>query len=281
MITLLSLLLSLFPSMRSAPQAVPPSPEYTIQAIRFGILPKVRITTLMPLAKDPSETFDIGVIVWLIRGGGKTILFDTGYHRQSPGFEQWNTQDYVRPDEAVKLAGIQPDDISDIVISHVHWDHMGSIDLFPKANLWIQKDEYNYYTGAAWQPGGKRGAQKEDVMELVKRNMDGKVRLIDGDDREIFPGIRAYTGARHTYASQYIRIEGHPTYVLASDNCYLYRNMEEKSPIATFDVTDRAANVAALDRMIKLAGDKDHVVPGHDLLQFKKFSTEGRIAKIK
>jgi hypothetical protein len=57
--------------------------------------------------------------------------------------------------------------------------------------------------------------------------------------------------------------------------------MEEKSPIATFDRTDYAANVAAIDRMVKLAGDVDHVVPGHDLLQFKKFPTEGRIAKIK
>ena len=53
---------------------------------------------------DPNEKFDIGVIVWLIRGGGKNILFDTGYYRKSPGFEQWNTQDFVRPDEAVKLA---------------------------------------------------------------------------------------------------------------------------------------------------------------------------------
>jgi len=281
MATILALLLSLFPAIASAPQAAPPTPEYTIQAIRFGTLPNVRITTLMPLAKDPTEKLDIAVVVWLIRGGGKTILFDSGYHRQSPGFEQWNTQDYVRPDEAVKLAGVQPDDITDLIISHVHWDHMGSIDLFPKATLWIQKDEYNYYSSAAYQPGGKPAAQQEDIMELVRRNVNKQVRLIDGDDREIFPGIRAYTGARHTYASQYIRIEGHPTYVLASDNCYLYRNMEEKSPIATFDPLDRVANVAAIARMVKLAGDMDHVVPGHDMLQFKKFPTAGRVAKIK
>jgi glyoxylase-like metal-dependent hydrolase (beta-lactamase superfamily II) len=285
MSTILALLLSLFPSLSPVvPKQTepPPAPEYTIQAIRFGTLPQVRLGVLMPLAKDPAEKLDIAVVVWLIRGGGKTILFDTGYHRQNPGFStRWNTTDYVRPDEAVKLAGIQPDDITDIIISHVHWDHMGSIDLFPKATLWIQKDEYNYYTSAAWQPGGKKGAEKEDIMELVKRNLDGKVVLIDGDNREIFPGITAYTGGRHTYASQYIRVQGHPSYVLASDNCYLYRNIDEMSPIATFDVTDRATNVAALKRMVMLAGDKEHVVPGHDMLQFQRFPTEGRIAKIK
>ena len=57
--------------------------------------------------------------------------------------------------------------------------------------------------------------------------------LIDGDDREILPGIHVYTGARHTYASQYIKVDGKPTFVLASDNVYLYRNIDTKAPIAT------------------------------------------------
>src|SRR5262249_53997606 len=159
----------------------------------------------------------------------------------------------------------------------------------------IQKDEYNYYMGAAYQPGGKRGAELEDLMELLRRNVScapaqgggnrganapkppecGNVVLIDGDDREIIPGIHVYTGARHTYASQYIKIDGAPTFVLASDNVYLYRNIDTKAPIATFDPTDRYANVAAFDRMIRLAGAKERVLPGHDMLVFSRFPTNG------
>ena len=60
---------------------------------------------------------------------------------------------------------------------------------------------YEYYTGMAWQEGGKRGAELEDPLNLVRLNVARKVRLIDGDDREILPGIRVYTGARHTFAS--------------------------------------------------------------------------------
>jgi glyoxylase-like metal-dependent hydrolase (beta-lactamase superfamily II) len=258
------------------------TPEYSIEAIRFGTLPKVRATVLLPVGAKPDEQFDIAVVIWLIRGTGRNILFDTGYHRQTPGFsERWNTQDYVRPDEAVKLAGVQPGDITDIIVSHVHWDHMGSLDLFPNATIWIQKDEYQYYTGPAFQPGGRRGGELEDLLELVKRNAAGKVRLVDGDDREIMPGIRVYTGARHTYASQYVRVAGNPTFVLASDNCYLYRNLDTNSPIATFDPVDRAANVASFARMISLAGAKERVIPGHDMLQFERFPTKGRIARIK
>lgn len=256
------------------------TPEYTIQAIRFGTIPEFRTSGLV-VGAAADEKLDIATIIWLIRGNGKTILFDSGYHRQTPGFDRFKTTDFIRPDEAVKLAGVQPDEVTDVIVSHIHWDHMGGIDLFPKAMIWIQKDEYQYYMGSAYQPGGKRGGELEDLTELLQRNVAGKVTLIDGDDREILPGIRVYTGARHTYASQYIRIAGSQTFVLASDNCYLYRNIDTKAPIATFDVTDRFANVASFDRMIRLAGAKERVLPGHDMLVFQRFPTQGRIAKIK
>jgi glyoxylase-like metal-dependent hydrolase (beta-lactamase superfamily II) len=226
---------------------------------------------------------DIAMVVWLIRGGGHTILFDSGFHRDT-FLKYFPMKDYLRPDEAVKLAGVQPEEVTDIVISHAHWDHMGGIDLFPKANVWIQKAEYRYYTMEAWQPGGNHGGiDPEDVKQLLQLNTEGRLRLVDGDNVEIFPGIRAYTGSRHTYASQYLRVEGNPPFVLASDNCYLYLNLSSHLASATFSDADHAANIAAQSRMIELAGSADRVVPGHDALQFQKFPTsaDGRIAKIK
>jgi glyoxylase-like metal-dependent hydrolase (beta-lactamase superfamily II) len=191
-------------------------------------------------------------------------------------------KDYLRPDQAVETAGVKPDEVTDIVISHAHWDHMGGIDLFPKANIWIQKDEYRYYTMDAWQPGGDHGGiDPEDARELVKLNTEGRIHLVDGDNVEIFPGIRAYTGARHTYASQYMLVEGKPNFVLASDNACLYRSLIELKPSATFSTADFEGSIAAQKRMIELAGSVDRVVPGHDALQFKKFKTEGRITQIR
>ena len=154
--------------------------------------------------------------------------------------------------------------------------------MFPKATVWIQKEEFRYYTGEAWQPGGTHsGIDPEDVGQLVRLNTEGRLHLVDGDDVEILPGIRVYTGARHTFASQYLRVEGNPPFVLASDNCYLYRNLQEHKASATFTVTDQPANIRNQARMIELAGSPDRVVPGHDLLQFQKFPTQGRIANIR
>jgi glyoxylase-like metal-dependent hydrolase (beta-lactamase superfamily II) len=255
-------------------------PEYSIQAIRYATSPGFPVSELV-IGAPKDEKVDIAMVVWLIRGGGRNILFDSGFHRDS-WLKYFPMNDLARPDEAVRSAGVNPDEITDVVISHAHWDHMGGIDLFPKATVWIQKEEFRYYTRDAWQAGGQHGGiDAEDVKELVRLNTEGRVRLVDGDNVEIFPGIRAYTGARHTYASQYLRVEGKPTFVLASDNCYLYRNLAEHKASGTFSEADQPANIRNQARMIDLAGSPDRVIPGHDPLQFQKFPTEGRVARIK
>ena len=256
------------------------TPEYSIEAIRYSTSPDVPVAELV-VNGPKDQKVDIAMVVWLIRGGGHTILFDSGFHRDT-FTKEFPMKDYLRPDEAVKTAGVKPEDVTDIVISHAHWDHMGGIDLFPKATVWIQRDEYRYYTGDAWQKGGNHGGiDPDDVQMLVKLNTEHRVRFVDGDDVEIFPGIRAYTGSRHTYASQYLCVAGNPTYVLASDNAYFYLNLSAHLASATFGDADHAANIAQQKRMIELAGSPDRVVPGHDILQFQKFPTAGRVAKIK
>jgi glyoxylase-like metal-dependent hydrolase (beta-lactamase superfamily II) len=256
------------------------TPEYSIQAIRYATSPNVPVSELV-VGGPKDEKVDLAMVVWLIQGGGHTILFDSGFHRDT-FLKEFSMKDYLRPDEAVKTAGVEPEAVTDIVISHAHWDHMGGIDLFPKAQVWIQKEEFRYYTGEAWQPGGDHGGiDPGDVKQLVQLNTEGRLHLIDGDNVEIFPGIRAYTGSRHTYASQYIRVAGTPPFVLASDNVYLYRNLSSHLASATFSDADHAANIANQARMIELAGSVDRVVPGHEGLQFERFPTVGRVAKIK
>jgi glyoxylase-like metal-dependent hydrolase (beta-lactamase superfamily II) len=255
------------------------TPRYSIQAIRFANSPNDSVAEMV-IGAPKDDRVDSVYAIWLIRGGGRNILFDSGFHR-ARWFKEWTIEDYLSPDAAVRLAGVSPEEITDIVISHAHWDHLGGIDLFPKAAVWIQKDEFAYYTGPAWQPGGDHdGIDPEDVQELVKLNTEGRLRLVDGDDVELFPGIRAYTGGRHTYASQYLRVAGSPVFVLASDNVYLYRNLAEHKPSATFREADYPANLKAQERMLEMAGSAERVIPGHDALQFKKFPTEGRVARI-
>jgi glyoxylase-like metal-dependent hydrolase (beta-lactamase superfamily II) len=257
------------------------APAYSIQALRYATIPGFPVSELV-MGAPKNEKLDIAMVIWLIRGGGHNILFDSGFHREK-WFKEYTLTDFLRPDELVKSAGVPPSEITDVIISHAHWDHLGGIDLFPKAIIWIQKDEFRYYTGDAWQAGGNHGGiDPEDVEELVRLNTEGRLRLVDGDVQEILPGIRAFTGARHTYASQYLRVDTNGTpFIFASDNCYLYRNLTDHAASATFSDADHAANIAAQARMIDLAGSADRVVPGHDPAQFQRYPTKGRIAKIR
>jgi glyoxylase-like metal-dependent hydrolase (beta-lactamase superfamily II) len=255
------------------------SPTYTIDAIRYATIRDFAMSGLV-MGAPRDARMDIAMVLWLMRGDNRAILFDSGFHREK-WMSQFKVDEFMSPDAAVRLAGVEPAAVTDIVVSHAHWDHMGGIDLFPNATIWIQRQEYEYYTGTAWQPGGRKGGfDPEDVQELVRRNLAGKVRLVDGDDREILPGIRAFTGSRHTFASQYIRVAGVRPFVLASDNCYLYENLRSRRASATFEPSDQPGNIAAQQRMIDLAGDIERVIPGHDPDQFRRYAAQGRVARI-
>ncbi len=241
--------------------------QYEVYAIRYAVIPDFPVSGLIADA-DKTRKIDIAMMVWLIRGNGRNILVDTGFYRPQ-FFKNWKVNDFVRPDQAVAKL-LKSDVVTDVILTHAHWDHADGTDLFPRAQVWIQKDEYTYYTGEAWQPDGKHGGiEPEDVKELVRANLVGRLHLVDGD-QEIAPGIRLYIGGKHTWQSQYVSVATRSgTVVLASDNMYLYENLDKHVPIAqTFD---RDSNLRAQDRMKTIAGKPELIIPGHDPAVMTRF----------
>jgi glyoxylase-like metal-dependent hydrolase (beta-lactamase superfamily II) len=244
--------------------------SYDAFAIRFGILPAFSVAGLVAGA-DRARTLDIPVMVWLLEGSnGRQVLVDSGFYRQK-FLDQWKPRDFRSPAGAVAAAGVAPEAITDIIISHAHWDHVDGVDLFPKATVWIQREEYRYYTGEAWQQRNTHGGiDGDDMQALLKINLEGRLRFVEGDDQEIIPGIRCYIGGKHTRESQFVSVKtGAGTAVFTSDNVYLYENLEKHVPIAA--TLDAASNLKAQDRVRTLASDPRLIVPGHDPLVFERF----------
>ena len=261
-------------------QQIQHSVTYEIYALSYGTYPGFPVSALIAGA-DKNRKIDLQMMIWLLKGSnGKKILVDTGCYRDTIA-QFKGIKNFIKPSDTLVKVGLSANDITDIIVSHMHWDHADGIDLFPNAKIWIQKEEYDYYTGAAWQPGGKHGGiEPDDVLTLVRLNTQQKVNLIDGDDREIIDGIRVYTGGRHTFASQYIGVRtDNGTAVIASDNMYLYENLEKHAPIAqTFDAD---SNIKAQDRMRQIASRADLIIPGHDPEVFVKFPKPGNgVARI-
>jgi glyoxylase-like metal-dependent hydrolase (beta-lactamase superfamily II) len=285
LIRLLVLAAVVFAAVGFIPSRVPPVQNpgpttYEVYAISYAEYPNFPISGLLAGA-DKNRKIDLQMMIWLIKGpGGKNILVDTGCSRDKY-VKGIGLKNYIKPSDTLAKLGMSAADITDVIISHMHWDHADGIDLFPNATIWIQKDEYTYYTGAAWQPGGKPGGiDPDDVLTLVKLNTEHKVNLVDGDDQQILDGIRVYTGGRHTFASQYVGVRTTSgTIVIASDNMYLYENLDKHVPIAqTFDAE---SNLKAQDRMKQIASRPDLIVPGHDPDVFVRFPKPGNgVARI-
>jgi glyoxylase-like metal-dependent hydrolase (beta-lactamase superfamily II) len=249
------------------------TPVYEVFAIRYASIPDFPVNALIAGA-DPARKLSIAMTIWVIRGNGRVILVDSGFYRPQ-FFKQFKVDGFLKPSDAVAQSGITPaikaEDVTDVVITHMHWDHADGMDLFPNARIWLQKDEYTYYTGEAWQqPRTHGGIDPDDVLAAVKLNLAGRVRLVNGDAQEIFPGITCYTGGKHTFQSQYVGVNTRAgTVILASDNMYLYENLEKHAPIA--QTLDAASNLRAQDRMKQLAASPRLIVPGHDPAVFEKF----------
>jgi glyoxylase-like metal-dependent hydrolase (beta-lactamase superfamily II) len=258
--------------MAAVQTAAPPAAPVTYEAfaVRFGILPAFPVSGLVAGA-DRERTIDIPVMVWLLRGSdGRIVLIDSGFYREK-FLAQWKPRDFRTPAAAVQAAGVAPEAVTDVIISHAHWDHVDGADLFPKATIWIQREEYRYYTGEAWQARNTHGGiDADDMAALLKINTQGRLRFVEGDDQEVLPGIRAYTGGRHTWASQFVSVRTVAgTAVFTSDNVYLYENLEKHAAIA--QTLDAASNLKAQDRVRTLASNPRLIVPGHDPAVFERF----------
>jgi glyoxylase-like metal-dependent hydrolase (beta-lactamase superfamily II) len=274
-LTLLTAATFLLPMSLSV--ATSSSSPYEAYAIRYATIPGFPVRGLIAGA-DSARRLDIAMMVWLLRDGQRTVLVDAGFHHER-FVERWKPRDFVTPAAAVERFGVSPQDVTDIIVTHVHWDHADGLELFPRATVWIQKAEYDHHVAADGSPRDR--AIEPEVSTVLKRlKDDGRLRLVDGDAKEILPGIVVYTGGKHTFESQYVAAAtAAGTVVIASDNAYLYENFDRRVPIA--QTLDTASNLRAQERMRTIATEARLIVPGHDPAVFERFPRPGNgVARI-
>jgi len=205
---------------------------------------------------------------WLVRGHGRNVLVDAGFQRADL-IERWKPADYMTPDAAVTSAGVRPADVTDIIVTHVHWDHLDGVRAFPNAKVWIQKEEYVHHVDSSGNPLD-RAIDAPNALMLASLRREGRLELVDGDAQQIIPGITVYIGGKHTFQSQYVAARlSTGTAVFASDNAYLYENFDRRVPIA--QTLDSASNLRAQERMRAIASSPRLLIPGHDPSVFDRF----------
>ena len=161
------------------------------------------------------------------------------------------------------MLGVEAQAVRDVVITHLHYDHVGNFELFPAATFHLQDEELAYATGRHMARPVFSGAfDVEDVVGMVRNVYRGRVRFHDGD-AELFPGVSVHLIGGHTKGLQVVRIATRRGWlVLASDASHFYANMEQARPFPiVYSVADM---VEGYDRLRQLAQSPAHIIPGHD-----------------
>lgn len=210
--------------------------------------------------------------VWVLRQGNKTILVDTGYDEAEAA--QRGRPILMDPREALKPLGIQPEAVTDVIVTHLHYDHAGGLHMFPNATLHMQTAEMAFATGPCMCHDTLRAPFSADhICEAVKRLYSGKIRFYDGE-AEIAEGLSVHCIGGHSRGLQCVRVKTQAGWlVLASDAAHYYENFMARKPFPI--VVDLQNMLDGFDTLNRLASEPQLIIPGHDPLVCSMFPQYG------
>ncbi|WP_425041055.1 N-acyl homoserine lactonase family protein [Primorskyibacter sp. S187A] len=199
--------------------------------------------------------------IWVLRNGSQTILVDTGYDTEEATARDRPIQ--LDPRDALRPFDIRPDDVTDVIVTHLHYDHAGGLRLFPNAHLHLQTAEMAYATGPCMCHDTLRMPfTAGHVCEAVTRLYAGKLTFYDGDG-EIAEGVSVHCIGGHSRGLQAVRVRTQAGWlVLASDAAHYYENLWLKKPFPI--VVDLQDMLDGYGRLERLASTRALIVPGHD-----------------
>jgi glyoxylase-like metal-dependent hydrolase (beta-lactamase superfamily II) len=249
-------------------------PSYEVLAIRYATHTNRLVSENFLKPGGPDALMPIDYFVWAIRGRVHTsrpgvIVIDTGMSNDAASRRPGRTV-LTTVDRALANAGIDPAQVEDVVITHMHYDHAGRLDLFPNATVHLQDREMAFCTGRSMGHDALRWAVDVDnVVDAVRCVHAGRLRFHAGT-AEIAPGITVHLIGGHTDGLQVVRV---PTdrgwVVLASDATHLWSNIRTRNPFPI--VADLTRMLEGYAEVESLADGPDHIIPGHDPLVRTRF----------
>jgi glyoxylase-like metal-dependent hydrolase (beta-lactamase superfamily II) len=243
-------------------------PQYEVLTLRYATLAERTAHQNFTLLDMHDGPMPLDFYVWAIRGAGRTIVVDTGF---SLATAQKRKRMLLRtPADALSQVGIDAATVSDVVITHLDWDHSGNTASFPQAVFHVQDGEMAFATGRnITHKIFRRRAEVDDVLAMVRLLYDGRLRFHNGIGT-IAPGVEVHLLGGHTGGLQIVRVHtARGWVVLASDAAHYWINLTEDNPFpGLLDLGKVLDGFRALGR---LADGPEHIIPGHDPLVLSRF----------
>lgn len=239
-------------------------PAYEVLALRYATSGpgRVRHENFVGRADPHDAPMPLDYFVWAIRGEGRTIVVDTGFGHDAAA--RRGRALLRHPADALREAGIDPGEVADVIITHLHYDHAGSLDAFPKARFHIQEAEMAFATGRpVCHACIRQPFDVDNVVEAVRLLYGGRLVFHDGTGT-VAPGISVHRVGGHTGGLQVVRVAtARGPLVLASDAFHFTENRRQRNPFPiVWHVGEMLDGYLRCEELA--GGDESLLVPGHD-----------------
>jgi glyoxylase-like metal-dependent hydrolase (beta-lactamase superfamily II) len=242
-------------------------PSYEVFAIKYATREARRRDHFV--GGDPHDApMPMDYFVWLVRNEQCSFVVDTGFTAEMAARRK---RTFLRsPRDGLALLGVKADAVKDVILTHLHYDHVGTFHDFPNAQFHLQDDEMSYATGRHMRHQRfNHGYEVEDVVGMVRLVFKNRVTFYRGE-AELAPGLSVHRIGGHTAGMQSVRVMTKRGWVvLASDASHYYEHMETGRCFpTTFHLGEVMDGYATLRR---LADSPMHIIPGHDPLVMERY----------
>jgi glyoxylase-like metal-dependent hydrolase (beta-lactamase superfamily II) len=247
-------------------------PTYEAFAIRYARRDARRHEHF--IGGDPHDApMPMDYFVWLIRNEERTIVVDTGFTAEMAA--QRKREHLRAPKAGLALLGVDVAEVREVVITHMHYDHVGTFFDFPKARFHVQDEEMRFVTGRHMRHSRfAHSVEVEDVVGMVRMLFKGRVVFHNGT-AELAPGVTLHHIGGHTPGMQSVRVHTKRGWVvLASDAAHYYEHMEKgRCFTSMYNLGDA---LEGYDTLRRLAASPQHIIPGHDPLVMARYPAVSR-----
>ena len=236
-------------------------PTYEIYALKYGG-PYTRPASMVNWFQDMDKTVQIYYYIFAIRGGGNTIVVDCGI---DPALaKERNLSDYESPAKVLKRMDIDAQKVKYLVATHIHFDHISGIRLFPRATIFVQEKEFNFWIKSPIAQRAPFMYVSDAAVNRYLGKLEGKKRLqLVRGDKKILPGIELLLAPGHTPGLQAVAVNTPKgTAIVGSDLAHTFPSYRTDIPSAI--ITDMIAWMKSYDKIRARVSSPDLLFPGHD-----------------
>jgi len=236
-------------------------PVYEIYAVKYAG-PLYGSVALAFWNTDWEKKMERNYYIWVVKGNGEALVVDCGV---APALaKELEIPGYVNPVDALARVEVDASKVEKVMVTHIHFDHVSGIELFPGATFYVQEKEFNFWIKdpIAKKPPFFRTSDPVGNAYLARLEGTERLVLVKGD-KEIVPGIELLLAPGHTPGLQVVAVNtAKGTAILGSDCAHLFRNYEEEIPSCF--IVDMVAWMKTYDKVKSKVSSLDLLFPGHD-----------------